>query len=79
MTQLEVQRSISQFEPEPPMRHFLDGRSRLFGITFISTAVAAQFLAQGQFGMVVMPLQEIGRHLGTTEPGELSWMAASYG
>ena len=50
-----------------------------FKALFLTTTCSAQFLAQGQFGMVVLPLTDIGNYLGATSPGELSWMAASYG
>lgn len=40
---------------------------------------STQYLAQGQFGAVIIPLPEIGEWLGTADAGELSWMAASYG
>ena len=68
-----------QNEFSPSKRHFLEGRSKLFKTTFIVTTLSAQLIAQGQFGMVVIALTEIGEHLHTTSPGELSWMAASYG
>ena len=67
---------------DPPVtqpRQFLDGRLSLFKAVFITVTCSAQFLGQAQFGMVVIPLIEIGQYLGTTSPGELSWMAASNG
>ena len=45
----------------------------------MAVTVSAQLLAQGQFGMVIIPLSEIGVWLGTDDPGELSWIAASFG
>ena len=82
---------IPELEPIPPgpspglaapvthPRQFLDDRSILFKITFVSITCAAQFIAQCQFGMVIIPLTEIGDYLGVTSAGELSWMTASYG
>lgn len=55
------------------------GRSKLYQAIFILLCCSAQLLAQAQFGMVLVPLDEIGRWLGTTDAGELSWMVASYG
>ncbi|KAK1926475.1 MFS transporter [Papiliotrema laurentii] len=60
-------------------RGFLEGRGWGFKALFIATTCSAQLIAQGQFGMVVIPLYEVGRWLGTEEQGQLGWMAASYG
>lgn len=60
-------------------RGHLDGRGWAFKALFIVTTCSAQLIAQGQFGMVVVPLYEVGRWLGTEEQGQLGWMAASYG
>lgn len=60
-------------------RGFLEGHSSLFRAAFIVTALSTQVLSQGQFGMVIVPLYAIGEWLGTTDPGQLSWMAASNG
>ena len=46
---------------------------------FVLLCCSAQLLAQAQLGMVLVPLEVIGRSLGTSDPGELSWMVASYG
>ena len=65
--------------PATQPRQFLEGKSWSFKAIFITITCSAQFLGQAQFGMVVIPLIEIGEYLGTTSPGELSWMAASNG
>jgi hypothetical protein len=54
-------------------------RSKWYQAGFILLCCSAQLLAQAQLGMVLVPLEEIGRSLGTSDPGELSWMVASYG
>ncbi|WRT64885.1 uncharacterized protein IL334_001821 [Kwoniella shivajii] len=59
--------------------HFLDGKSILFQIMFVSITCATQLIAQGQFGMLIIPLNDLGPWLGTDNAGEMSWMAASYG
>ena len=64
---------------DPSSRGHLDGRGWAFKALFIVTTCSAQLIAQGQFGMVVVPLYEVGRWLGTEEQGQLGWMAASYG
>ncbi|TYJ56292.1 hypothetical protein B9479_002982 [Cryptococcus floricola] len=63
----------------PPQAHYLDGKSSLFRVTFISVACATQLLAQSGTGLVMFPLHAIGKALGTDDQGELSWMVASYG
>lgn len=86
LTQLELESEYPNPNPTPSPstqqrtnRHVLDGRSKSFEYLFVATCCGAQLIAQGQFGMVVIPIAEIGRHLGTSDPGELSWIAASYG
>ena len=64
---------------DPSARGHLDGKGWAFKALFIVTTCSAQLIAQGQFGMVVVPLYEVGRWLGTEEQGQLGWMAASYG
>ncbi|ORX34485.1 hypothetical protein BD324DRAFT_154298 [Kockovaella imperatae] len=66
-------------EPATHPRDFLHGRSLLFKCTFVSVTCSAQLIAQGQFGMVMIPLKEIGDYLRVESAGELSWMTASYG
>lgn len=65
--------------PTLAARHHLEGRGWAFKALFILTTCSAQLIAQGQFGMVLIPLYEIGAWLGTQEQGQLGWMAASYG
>ena len=82
VTQLEMEEpDDSPRDPAsvPPVRHFLEGKSRAYEWTFIATCCCAQILGQGQFGPVVIANTEVGRYLGTEDPGELSWIAASYG
>ena len=50
-----------------------------FKALFVVVTCSAQLVAQAQFGMVMIPLYEVGRWLGTEEQGQLGWMAASYG
>jgi hypothetical protein len=57
----------------------LQSKSKWYQAGFILLCCSAQLLAQAQLGMVLVPLEEIGRSLGTSDPGELSWMVASYG
>nr|XP_031857395.1 uncharacterized protein CI109_007217 [Kwoniella shandongensis]KAA5524467.1 hypothetical protein CI109_007217 [Kwoniella shandongensis] len=63
----------------PPRPHFLDDKSSLFKLTFIIVCCATQLLTQAQFGMLVFPLHAIAETLGTQDPGEMSWISASYG
>ncbi|KAK8846854.1 hypothetical protein IAR55_005942 [Kwoniella newhampshirensis] len=72
----EMEKSIGTPPGQP---HFLDNKSALFKLIFITTACATQLLAQAQFGMLVFPLHDVGASLGTQDPGEMSWIAASYG
>ncbi|WVQ84142.1 hypothetical protein IAT38_006289 [Cryptococcus sp. DSM 104549] len=65
--------------PPPRTAHFLDDKSAFFKVCFISTACATQLIVQGQLGTVMIPLHYVGRHMGTEDNGELSWMTASYG
>jgi hypothetical protein len=54
-------------------------RPKRYQAGFVLLCCSAQLLAQAQLGMVLVPLEEIGQSLGTSDPGELSWMVASYG
>lgn len=65
--------------PSPSARGHLDGRGWAFKALFIVTTCSAQLITQGQFGMVVIPLYEVGAWLGTEEQGQLGWIVASYG
>jgi hypothetical protein len=67
---------------EPPIdgdRNDIRLKSKWYQAGFILLCCSAQLLAQAQLGMVLVPLEEIGRSLGTIDAGELSWMVASYG
>jgi hypothetical protein len=57
----------------------LRSKPKWYQAVFVLLCCSAQLLAQAQLGMVLVPLEEIGRSLGTSDPGELSWMVASYG
>ncbi|GFZ46638.1 hypothetical protein JCM24511_03858 [Saitozyma sp. JCM 24511] len=61
--------------PVDPLEH----KSWAWRTAFVIVTCSTQYLAQGQFGAVIIPLPEIGEWLGTADAGELSWMAASYG
>lgn len=71
--------TLEDGETAPAARHHLEGRGWAFKAVFIMTTCSAQLIAQGQFGMVMIPLYEIGAWLGTQNQGQLGWMAASYG
>ncbi|ODN86285.1 MFS transporter [Cryptococcus wingfieldii CBS 7118] len=82
------QRSLDHARPDPeepspedlpPSQHYLDGRGNLFRVTFIGVACATQLFAQAGTGLIMVPLYVIGPALGTVDPGQLSWMVASYG
>lgn len=60
---------------EPKMCWRCIGRQTVF----IFLCISAQWMAQAQLGMVIIPLYEVGQSVGTTDPGQLSWMAAAYG
>jgi hypothetical protein len=65
-------------QPDPPVDP-PEHNSWAWTTAFIIVTCSTQYLAQGQFGAVIIPLPEIGEWLGTEDAGELSWMAASYG
>ncbi|RSH83828.1 hypothetical protein EHS25_005443 [Saitozyma podzolica] len=65
-------------QPDPPVDP-LEHKTWAWRIAFVIVSCSTQYLAQGQFGAVIIPLPEIGEWLGTKDAGELSWMAASYG
>jgi hypothetical protein len=65
-------------QPDPPVDP-LEHKTWAWRIAFVIVTCSTQYLAQGQFGAVIIPLPEIGEWLGTEDAGELSWMAASYG
>ena len=60
-------------------KRFFENRGKLFKFAFACTACSAQLIAQGQFGMVLIPIYQIGAWLGTQEQGELGWMTAANG
>lgn len=62
-----------------PAKTHLGSRGGAFKALFVVVTCSAQLVAQAQFGMVMMPLYEIGAWLGTDDQGQLGWMAASYG
>lgn len=72
---------IFEMETQEPQSNTIDirARSKWFQGTFILLCCGSQLFAQAQLGMVLVPLDEIGRSLATTDPGELAWMVASYG
>ena len=47
-------------------------------IIFITVVCMAQFMTQAGLGMGIVPAHIIGVGLNATDPGELSWFAASY-
>ncbi len=47
-------------------------------IAFVAIICTSQLLAQGGFTQVIGPLHIIGSSFGVTNPGPLSWFAASY-
>ncbi|WWD00461.1 hypothetical protein V866_007376 [Kwoniella sp. B9012] len=59
--------------------NYLSDKSIGFQILFITITCATQLIAQGQFGMLIIPLNDLGPWLGTEDAGQMSWMAASYG
>ena len=76
---LSLENGLSGTEDPQSARGHLEGRGWAFKALFVITTCSAQLIAQGQFGMVVVPLYEVGEWLGTEEQGQLGWMAASYG
>ncbi|WWC59375.1 uncharacterized protein I303_101927 [Kwoniella dejecticola CBS 10117] len=64
---------------EPKRRINIQDKSAAFQVLFVTITCATQLLAQGQFGMVLIPLNDLGPWLGTDDAGQMSWMAASYG
>ena len=69
---------IDPLSPANPYDDLLS-KSKWYQAGFILLCCSAQLLAQAQLGMVLVPLEEIGRSLGTSDPGELRWMVASSG
>ncbi|WVW78590.1 hypothetical protein I302_100546 [Kwoniella bestiolae CBS 10118] len=65
--------------PQPRSQNYLSNKSIPFQILFITITCATQLIAQGQFGMLIIPLNDLGPWLGTDDAGQMSWMAASYG
>jgi hypothetical protein len=63
----------------PSSRSHLEGRSAAFKAVFVTATLMMQLLAQAQFGMVLIPLADLGRWLRTENVSEQSWMAASFG
>ena len=47
-------------------------------IIFVTVVCMAQFMTQAGLGMGIVPAHIIGVGLNATDPGELSWFAASY-
>lgn len=47
-------------------------------IAFITTVISAQLLTQAALAQSIAPLHVIGASFGTTNPGNLSWLAAGY-
>ena len=47
-------------------------------LVFISTIVSSQFLTQWGLAIAIAPLSQIGDSFHTTNPGQLSWLAAGY-
>ncbi|KAK9478908.1 major facilitator superfamily-domain-containing protein [Lipomyces japonicus] len=47
-------------------------------ICFIAVITLAQLFTQAALGQIVAPLHIVGESFGITNPGELSWFAASY-
>ncbi|WWC67828.1 uncharacterized protein I206_101745 [Kwoniella pini CBS 10737] len=60
-------------------KNYIQSRSVPFQVIFVIITCATQLLAQGQFGMVLITLNDLGLWLGTEDAGQLSWMAAGYG
>ena len=52
--------------------------STVHTLVFISTIVASQFLTQWGLAIAIAPLSYIGQSFHTTNPGQLSWLAAGY-
>lgn len=48
-------------------------------VIFVFTCISAQWMAQAQLGMIIIPLYQVGGQVGTDNVGQLSWMAAAYG
>ena len=62
-------------------RRIMPAHSRLSRpreVCLIATLSATQAMQEAGLGLVMAPLDIIGDSFGTTEPGELSWFAASY-
>lgn len=71
---------VEQFTPEFDTSKYSAPihESLIHKVVFVATVCSSQLLGQGQIGMTMLPLAEIGESVGTTDPGQLSWMAASY-
>lgn len=68
--------SERQLEPFGPTGHFRTYLRELFGV---GTLVCAMLTTQAGLGMVVLPLEIIGRSFGVeNQPGQLSWFPAAY-
>ena len=44
-----------------------------------ATALSTQLFVQGHLAGTIFPIYQIGERLNTNVPGQLAWMAASYG
>ena len=56
---------------KPPM-------SALHEILFVMIICSSNIFTQASLGMTIVPLKFIGRGLGITDPGNLSWFVAAY-
>jgi hypothetical protein len=69
----------SNSAPHVTQRSHLEDRSTAFRILFLLVTCMTQLIGQSQFGMVMIPLGDVGTYLNASEQGEESWMAASFG
>lgn len=76
---LATKASSSDGLPLAEAEPVVDERTFLSELPFIAVVASGQLMAQAQTGSCFLPVRLIGEALGTQEPGELSWTAASYG
>ena len=57
----------------------VSNRSYLFQTLFVTIVCFPQVLAEAHIGMLLVPLVDIGRQVGTGDEHQLSWFPASYG
>ena len=69
----------NHLDHEPSKVIDVSPRSIIKQVIFVFTCISAQWMAQAQLGMIIIPLYQVGSQVGTQNVGQLSWMAAAYG